>query len=156
MKLKVYRYSTSPDSTLGVMYDMTDTPTFLCYTLEDTFHEEKIYGETRIPQGEYILKLHAMGSFHERYGKRFGDMHKGMIHVTDVPGFKWILIHCGNTDEHTGGCLLLGDSQENNVIKKDGYIGYSTQAYKRIYPPIAEALESGEEVTISYTDLDKK
>ena len=59
-----------------------------------------------------------------------------------------------NTDEHTAGCLIVGDSQENNVLIKDGFIGRSTQAYKRIYPPIAEALENGEEVTIEYIDLD--
>ena len=81
-------------------------------------------------------------------------MHKGMLHVIDVPNFKWILIHTGNTDEHTAGCLLVGDSQENNTIIKDGFIGKSTNAYKRIYPPIAKALEEGEEVTIQYIDLD--
>ena len=73
---------------------------------------------------------------------------------TRIPGFEWILIHCGNTDDSTGGCLLLGDSQENNAIRKDGYIGHSTQAYKRIYPSIARALEKGDNVTITYIDLD--
>ena len=77
-----------------------------------------------------------------------------MLHVQDVPNFKWILIHVGNTDEHTAGCLILGDSQENNTLVKDGFIGRSGQAYKRVYPPIAEALENGEEVTIEYIDLD--
>ena len=37
---------------------------------------------------------------------------------------------------------------------KDGFIGRSVQAYKRVYPPIAEALENGKEVTIEYIDLD--
>ena len=49
-----------------------------------------------------------------------------MLHVLDVPGFEYILIHCGNTDEHTAGCLLVGDSQENNQITKDGFIGNMT------------------------------
>ena len=80
-------------------------------------------------------------------------MHKGMLWLQDVPNFKWILIHCGNTDEHTAGCLLVGDSQENNQIKKDGFIGKSGNAYKRIYPAIAKAIKN-EEVTIKYTDLD--
>jgi hypothetical protein len=71
----------------------------------------------------------------------------------DVPDFEYILLHCGNTDEDTAGCLLLGDTQENNNIKKNGFIGRSTAAYMRVYPPIAAALEAGEEVTIEYRDL---
>ena len=37
---------------------------------------------------------------------------------------------------------------------ENGFIGKSGQAYSRVYPPIAAALESGEEVTITYTDYD--
>ena len=76
-----------------------------------------------------------------------------MLHVLDVPGFEYILIHCGTTDEHTAGCLLVGDTQENNKIKKDGFIGRSTQAYKRIYPEIAKAIKIGQDVTIEYKDI---
>ena len=110
--------------------------------------------ETRRPAGGYSRWLRREGGCHCRYTKKYGDMHKGMLHVQDVPNFKWILIHTGNTDEHTAGCLILGDSQENNVLMKDGFIGRSVQAYKRVYPPIAEAWKNGEEVTIEYIDLD--
>ena len=79
-----------------------------------------------------------------------------MLHVTDVPGFEYILIHTGNTDQHTAGCLLVGDSQENNILLPDGFIGKSVNAYKRIYPGIAQAIEKGEEVTIEYIDYDGK
>ena len=154
MKLKVIRFSSQSDSTSGLLFDVTNETKFLCYTLEDERREEKVMGETRIPAGVYSILLRKEGGFHGRYTKKYGDMHKGMLHVQDVPNFKWILIHTGNTDEHTAGCLILGDSQENNVLVKDGFIGRSVQAYKRVYPPIAEALESGEEVTIEYIDLD--
>ena len=154
MKLKVIRFSSQKDSTSGLLFDVTDGTKFLCYTLEDERREEKVVAETRIPAGVYSILLREEGGFHGRYTKKYGDMHKGMLHVQDVPNFKWILIHTGNTDEHTAGCLILGDSQENNVLMKDGFIGRSVQAYKRVYPPIAEALENGEEVTIEYIDLD--
>ena len=154
MKLKVIRFSSQKDSTNGLLLDVTHGEKFLCYTLEDERREEKVMAETRIPAGVYSILLRKEGGFHGRYTKKYGDMHKGMLHVQDIPNFKWILIHTGNTDEHTAGCLILGDSQENNVLVKDGFIGKSTQAYKRIYPPIAEAIENGEEVTIEYIDLD--
>lgn len=155
MKLKVLRFSSQEDSTSGLLFLESDLGLeFLCYTLEDEDRALKIKGETRVPAGTYQIKLRTEGGFHAKYTKRFAGMHKGMLHVIDVPNFKWILIHTGNTDEHTAGCLLVGDSQENNIIIKDGFIGKSTNAYKRIYPDIAKTLEKGEEVTIEYIDLD--
>ena len=80
-------------------------------------------------------------------------MHKGMIHVQDVPGFNYILWHTGNTDEHTDGCLLLGDTSQQNITKA-GFIGASTDAYKRVYPPIADAIEKDGEAEVTYIDFD--
>ena len=155
MKLEVLRISSESDSTSGLVFDVTNGRKFLCYSLEDEYRSEKVMHETRVPAGTYKILLRKEGGFHGRYTKKYGDFHKGMLHVQDVPGFKWILIHTGNTDEHTSGCLIVGDSQENNQLLKNGFIGRSTQAYKRIYPPIAEALENGEEVTITYVDYDQ-
>ena len=152
MKLEVIRFSSGTDSTNGILLNKTSNK-FLAYTLEDEYRNEKKYGETRIPDGTYKLGLRKVGGYNAKYSKRFADIHTGMLHVLEVPGFEYILIHCGNTDEHTAGCLLVGDSQENNQITKDGFIGKSTQAYKRIYPAIAEAINCGEEVTITYKTI---
>ena len=165
MELEVIRFSSGTDSTNGILLELNRHAnsrhsegfrckrTFLAYTLEDEYRKEKKYGETRIPSGTYKLALRKTGGYHQKYSKRFSDIHMGMLHVTNVPGFEYILIHCGNTDEHTAGCLLVGDSQENNQITKNGFIGKSTQAYKRIYPRIAEAIECGEKVTITYRTI---
>ena len=154
MKLEVIRFNKGKDATNGLLFDVTDEKRkFLCYTLEDESREKKVWGETCIPEGEYKIKFRETGGYHAKYSKRFADIHKGMLHLQDVPGFEYILIHCGNTDEDTAGCLLLGDTQENNNIKENGFVGKSTTAYKRVYPPIAKALESGEEVTIVYRDF---
>ena len=163
MKLEVIRFSSGTDSTNGMLLEVIEQGNdidglwqqkkFLAYTLEDEQRDTKVFGETRIPNGDYKLGLRKVGGYHARYTKRFPHIHIGMLHVLDVPGFEYILIHCGNTDEHTAGCLLVGDSQENNQITKDGFIGKSTQAYKRIYPRIAEALDCGEEVTITYKTI---
>jgi hypothetical protein len=155
MKLQVVRFSSQADSTSGLLFEINDLGRqFLCYTLEDEARVLKVKGETRIPAGVYSIELRKEGGFHARYTKKYPSIHRGMLHIVDVPNFEYILIHTGNTDEHTAGCLIVGDSQENNGIIKDGFVGKSVNAYKRIYPRIAKAVEKGEEVTIEYIDFD--
>jgi hypothetical protein len=154
MKLEVLRFSSQKDSTNGILFDITNGRKFLCYTLEDEHRYVKEYGETRVPAGTYNITLRTVGGFHGRYLKKYGEMHKGMLWVREVPNFEYILIHTGNTDEHTAGCLLLGDSQQANFGASNGFVGSSVNAYKRVYPAIAEVLENGGDVTITYTDFD--
>tara|TARA_R110000751_G_scaffold240234_1_gene340853 strand:+ start:274 stop:750 length:477 start_codon:yes stop_codon:yes gene_type:complete len=156
MKLEVLRISSQSDSTNGILFKVNDDESreFLAYTLEDEAREEKVMHETRIPAGTYRITLRTVGGKQAKYAKRFKDIHKGMLWVRDVPNFQYILIHCGNTDEHTSGCLLVGTTQKNNkgVANKNGFVGRSTQAYFDVYPAIADALEADEEVTITYVD----
>ena len=51
MKLEVLRFSSQSDSTLGLLFDVTNGREFLCYTIEDEARETKVMGETRIPAG---------------------------------------------------------------------------------------------------------
>jgi hypothetical protein len=155
MELEVLRFSSQSDSTSGLLFDITNGKReFLCYTLEDEHRDEKVMGETRVPAGTYAITLRKTGGFNSRYSKKYGDMHKGMLWVRNVPGFEYILIHTGNTDEHTAGCLLLGDSQQVNFGDSNGFVGSSVNAYKRVYPRIAEKLHNDFDVTIKYTDFD--
>jgi len=155
MKLEVLRFSSQADSTSGLLFEVTDVKRhFLCYTLEDERRAFKVKGETRVPAGTYKIELRTEGGFHGRYSKKYPGVHIGMLHIQDVPNFEYILIHTGNTDEHTAGCLIVGDAQENNKIIADGFVGKSVNAYKRIYPSIAKAIQQGEEVTITYIDHD--
>ena len=155
MQLEVLRFSSQTDSTSGLLFEVTDIKRhFLCYTLEDERRALKVRGETRVPAGTYKIELRKEGGFHNIYTKKYPGVHRGMLHITDVPNFEYILIHTGNTDEHTAGCLIVGDAQENNIILPDGFVGKSVNAYKRIYPSIAKAIEQGEEVTITYIDYD--
>tara|TARA_R110000737_G_C14506141_1_gene472817 strand:+ start:323 stop:814 length:492 start_codon:yes stop_codon:yes gene_type:complete len=163
MKLEVLRFSSQEDCTNGLLFDTTEEVKFLCYTLEDERREDKVMKETRVPAGRYKIALRDEGGMTKRYAAKYGDMHHGMLCIhnrdnwvieADNMKFQYILLHCGNTDEHTAGCLLVGDSQESNLINKDGFIGRSTNAYKRIYPYIVKALLDGEEVIIEYKDLD--
>ena len=153
--LEVLRYSSGADSTLGLLFiNDANGREFLSYTLEDEFREEKVSAETRIPEGTYDIKLRTEGGFHNRYSTKFGvPWHKGMLHVQDVPGFEYILIHTGNTDEHTMGCLLVADSSTQNITK-EGFVGASVSAYKRIYPDLAQWLVDGNKLSITYIDYD--
>ncbi len=148
MEVKVIRFSTSNESTLGLMLINNK---FECFTLEDGYRINKVPGETRIPAGRYKIRLRKEGAFHNRYSKRFPDIHKGMLHITKVPNYEYILIHCGNDAEDTVGCLLVGDELNNNLVS-NGYLKNSTQAYVRVYSQMCKALQEGEEVCIEYSD----
>ena len=151
MKLQVVRTQFGKDATNGLLFI---DGVFECYILEDQYQAVKVMHETCIPEGTYDIKFRKTGGFHAKYSARYKNAHYGMLHLQDVPGFTYILIHTGNTDEHTAGCLLVADTQHNNVVVKDGFVGQSVNAYKRIYPPIAKAIEKGEDVYITYIDYD--
>ena len=154
MKLQVVRYSSQTHSTTGLLSDITTDYKFLCYTLEDPKQHVKIAGNTCIPIGHYKLELRKEGGMNDSYSKRFGtDFHKGMLWVRHVYDFEYIYIHVGNTPEDTEGCLLVGNVAKNNVCCDD-FVGSSSDAYTSIYPPIANAIELGEPVSIVYREFE--
>ena len=154
MDLRVIRFSTGKESTLGYLAVAEGTrQQFLCFTLEDQHHTKKVYGVTRIPAGRYRLTLRTEGGKHKRYAEKFGKLHKGMLWIRDVPDYKYVLIHIGNRAKDTEGCLLVGDAAIQNVTR-DGCVPSSGNAYRRIYPKIARAIKRGDDVTITYFDED--
>lgn len=152
-EFEVLRFSSNSQSTLSLLFNVTQDREFLGFGLEDEYRTEKIKGETRIPSGRYKLGLRKEGGFHNRYKTKYKSIHKGMIEVLNVPNFKYILWHVGNDDDDTEGCLLLGDTSQQNITKP-GFIGASRDAYKRIYPQIANLLDKGEECYVTYVDYD--
>ena len=127
MKIDLIRYQYGIDATNGALF-INDK--FECYTLEDQQQAVKVMHETCIPEGSYKIKFRKVGGFHERYSKRYQNAHYGMLELQDVPDFKYILIHSGNTDEHTSGCILVGNTQQDLDLGKDGMIGQSRKAYE--------------------------
>lgn len=150
MDVKLIRFSASPKSTLGLLF--IDN-VFQCYTLEDEYRPVKVKHETRIPEGVYKLTLSTWGNHHARYAAKFGAMHKGMIVVNNVPGFSGILIHMGNKDDHTSGCILVGMAVNNNKVA-DGLLLNSEEAYRRIYKTIATAISVGQSVNLSVENIE--
>ena len=152
MKLTVVRTQFGTDATNGILL-IDDI--FECYTLEDQYQEVKVMHETCIPEGTYDIEFRKTGGFHAKYSERYKNAHYGMLHVQDVPNFTYILIHTGNTDEHTSGCLIVGETQQDLEVSKDGFIGSSTLAYKKMYAKVAGQLLQGKKVTIEYTTINK-
>lgn len=150
MELIVQRISENGESTIGALFI---NGKFECWTLEDEYRTHKVFNETRIPEGTYEIKLRTVGGHHLRYKELF-KFHKGMLELQDVPNFKYILIHIGNEDDDTAGCLLVGDTANNNKLA-NGFIGNSGNAYKRLYPKVLKAIKDNEKVTITYKDLEK-
>lgn len=150
MELKLTRICSKPDFTAGYLMRMDlAKPRFLCATLEDEMRLVKVKGETRIPSGRYEILLRNEGGMTKRYKERFPKIHKGMLWLQDVPNFEYVYIHTGNTDDHTEGCILVGDS----IDYRKGWNGSSKNAYENIYPLIAHELMVGNQVFIKIEDV---
>ena len=160
MKLDVLRFQFGIDATNSLLF--IDS-VFEAYGLEDEVRlEKKVMSETAIPEGEYEIKFRTVGGYHTRekarYDKKFGaGWHSGMLELQDVKNdkmsFKYVLIHSGNTDENTGACYLVGKTQQDLDMSKDGFIGSSRLAYESLYPKVRDALLNGEKVTMKFQNV---
>jgi len=164
MELELLRFSSTKDSTSGILSLINDdgSKEFLSYTIEDPYREKKVKHITRFADGRYQIKFRAVGGFHSRYLKRYGDQyHKGMLELQDVKGYSgaeytFVLIHCGNSAKSSSGCVIIGDTQTNNKTKEFGWVSASRNNYLKTYPIIRDALLKGDEVWMNVVDYDHK
>lgn len=133
MKLEVIRpQQCGPTCTIG---ELLVNGIHECWTLEDVVRPtgEKVYGETAIPTGEYRVVI--------THSTRFN---RDLPLVCDVPNFSGIRIHPGNTAADTHGCLLVG------LRKGIDRVTDSRAAFEPLFAKIRNAIDNGEEVTITY------
>lgn len=124
MKLLLKRVAFKDHYTIGKLY--VDNQYF-CDTLEDTTRdlnkdgvdEVKIYGETSIPYGTYPITFRKSPSFN-----------RTMPYLENIKGFSSVMIHYGNTDKDTLGCILVG---KNNQV---GRINESKATFEELYNKI--------------------
>lgn len=156
---RVVRYGMGQNSTLGFFTRVSESggEEKICFTLEDERRNTKVYGETCIPTGTYELGLFTEHMDDEawmngRYRKKYGDRHKGMIHLLNVPNFEQVYVHILNYEHQTKGCVGVGDVPG---IYPDGefYIGRSTDAYWKVYDEIVPPLIAGERVVLHVTEI---
>lgn len=97
---------------------------------------------TAIPKGTYEITLDVISprfctkSFYKQVcnGK--------LPRLLNVKGFEGILIHAGNTDKDTDGCLLVGQ----NKVK--GQVINSQDTFKELYKLLKDKHDKGEKITI--------
>ena len=106
MKIKLVREVFTDKSTIGSLY-VNDV--FFCYTLEDKdrgldqsqslimIQAKKLFGITAIPYGNYPLIVNK--------SPKFGRL---LPRLQGIKGFDGVLIHRGNSAEHSHGCILVG------------------------------------------------
>lgn len=140
MQFILQRFSDNRKSTLGILLEVYQDnqgprPIFRAYGLEDEFRSSKVPGETRIPAGKYTVDIQKIETpMTIRYREKY-PWFKNHLEIKNVPNFKGVYIHIGNTDADTDGCLLLGDNADNNIIGP-GSISNSTAAFKRFYESV--------------------
>lgn len=116
MRIYVKRIFKGSSYTIGKLYMDGE---FFCDTIEDVVRslpsvcpdtpkgrackcKEKVYARTAIPAGTYKVTL--------EHSPRFK---RTLPYLHDVPHFLGILIHSGNTDADSAGCIIVG----RNTVK---------------------------------------
>lgn len=151
MKLTLKRIALRNTYTIGKLYIDSH---YFCDTCEDKVRdlnkdgdlndvgEGKVYAKTAIPYGTYEVTLKVKSpKFSQKTSYAWC---KGYLpRLLNVPHFEGILIHAGNTSEHSAGCILVG---ENKVV---GGLINSMETCKKLYAVLKEYSDKGEKITIT-------
>ncbi|EAJ4187197.1 hypothetical protein C3W43_07575 [Campylobacter coli] len=132
MKIKIIRRYTGKTCVIGKFKVFSDDKLLLeCFALEEDKEGLESGKDLRIPEGNYNLRRHTPSRFENTLRSITKKDDDTMINVynDEVPASRAILIHWGNTDKDTQGCILLGLTKDNN----NESIGQSRQACKEFY-----------------------
>ena len=134
MEVVIHRTVNGPDACTGSIE--VDAKHF-GHSLEDVVRDLKADGsgkipkQTAIPAGRYKVT--------KEMSRRFK---RWMPYLNRVPFFTGILMHSGNTEENTEGCILVGYRLTGDSISP----GTSRIAFDALYAKMEEAWGRGEEV----------
>lgn len=168
MKLLLERIFTNDRYTIGHLYcvnDITNEKIFICDTLEDCdrgltqdmklsdINKRKVYTKTAIPTGTYDIALNVKSPKYSNYNKypAYQEWDGYLPRLRKVPGFDGILLHIGNSEQDSSGCILVG---ENKVV---GKVINSTVTFRKFMNEwIVPCRERKEKVTLEITSKYKK
>ncbi|OKY01621.1 DUF5675 family protein, partial [Campylobacter jejuni] len=133
MKVTINRRYIGKTCVIGKFKVLDDEEEILleCFSLEEDKEGLESGKDLRIPEGNYNLKRHSPSRFENTLRSITKKDDDTMINVynDEVPSSRAILIHWGNTDKDTQGCILLGLTKDNN----NESVGQSRQACKEFY-----------------------
>lgn len=97
---------------------------------------------TAIPRGTYEITLDIVSPKYSKV-QFYKDVCNGKVpRLKNVKGFDGILIHAGNTDKDSSGCLLVG------VNKIKGQVVNSKETFKTLYKLLQDRKNKGEKIVI--------
>lgn len=151
MKILLKRIARKDNYTIGNLYIGN---VFFCNTLEDKdrgltsqmsiseIELKKVYGKTAIPTGTYKIDMTTVSpKFKDRV---WAKPYKGILpRLIDVKGYSGVLIHVGNDQEATSGCILVGE----NRIK--GKVINSTATFYELMTVLLKAQNAGETIELT-------
>lgn len=164
--ITVERYNFKPDWTISRLF-LGDVQTG--FIVEDEIRDKKIRGETAIPYGRYLLGCRFSPKFSKEFywsdrtkrlitAREFssglfnnqGYVPHELLWLLNIPNFEYVLIHWGNTDDDTDGCLIVGNSL--GIIKGQEAVLNSRITYQKIYPLLYPLVKAGKQ----YLSITKK
>ena len=152
MEILVHRKYKKAEYTISNLYIDGE---WVCNILEDAdrglddgmelwkIKNKKIPNRTAIPTGRYEID---MSTVSPRFSQKqfYMDVCQGKLpRLKNVKGFEGILIHTGNDETHSSGCLLVG------LNKVRGKLTDSKETFKKIYALMSEAHANGETIYIN-------
>lgn len=152
MKLRLERIYNCDKYCIGHLY-VDDA--YFCDTLEDIdrgldsdmteqeIMSIKVANKTAIPVGTYNINMSIVSP---KFSKKqiYMDICKGKVpRLEGVKGYSGVLIHIGNTDKDSAGCILVGW----NKVK--GKVINSTIAFTNLYYKLKVAKDIGERITLT-------
>lgn len=135
LNLKIKRIAKRNTYTIGHLYidgvqfcdTLEDTSRGLCQNMPlDEINRIKIAGKTAIPTGTYSVTL-SIKSPRFSTKKQYAFCKGYLPRLLNVPGYDGVLIHIGNSDKDTEGCILVGEN------KSVGKVLNSTATFKKLY-----------------------
>ena len=135
LNLKIKRIAKRNTYTIGHLYidgvkfcdTLEDTSRGLCQNMPlDEIKRLKIAGKTAIPTGTYSVTL-SIKSPRFSTKKQYAFCKGYLPRLLNVPGYDGVLIHIGNSDKDTEGCILVGEN------KSVGKVLNSTATFKKLY-----------------------